>query len=464
MAGDKNILCHCAEPEAATVVELSPVTEIQTHETADEKDHAAANENVISVEQDVAASVAPDGDHPAAQYSAEKSSAVFEADTPLEYDTQQSVPPDPVAPGELAHKESATAQVVSTSEEVAITEESPVMEESPFIEGAPVTVEVPVMDESLKACPSHEPPLPAEATPPAEDGPSQHTQTDSAASEQPSLPEDTFSPQDNNEDLCEQPVLEHPVLQQDADMMDGEETCDSSIGHAVDTMLDDVQTGLMEEFGSSDGSSWGGGTGEQEPAQAETSPEPQVQDDPGCKEGSGKVSTSVMFAEPQASTCEDAIAAAVGEVEGAASDDAPPAGHGSTPDRAAVKSQLGLSMRRGYVRAASAVAEHDLEMEIEPMDTSAAAEDTGVEGQAAGADAPEVVPMIGPDPIMAWKAEIMRTLRAAGDKAVKVETLLGMVPHPECAAGGEYRQQLEDHVISRNLAAWAEDGYAIQLV
>lgn len=425
------------------------------NETADEEGDAAATENVHSAEQDVVASVALDGVHPDANHDAENSAAIFEPDTTPESDTGESAPPNPMSPEEVPRKESAIAQVVAISKEVAITEESPVTEEAP------------VTDESLvleKVCQSEEAELPAEATPPVVDAPSQSTQNNTVPPEQPELPEAALSPQDDDEELCE-----HPVLEQAADMMDGEETCDSSIGHAVDTMLDDVQTGLMQEFGSSDGSSWGGGTGEQETAQPVKSPERQVQDDPGCRKGAGKASTSVMFAEPQIHTCEDALEAAVGAVEGADSDDAPPAGHGSTPDRVAVKSRLGLSMRRGYVRAASAVAEHDLEMAIEAMDPSAAAEDTGAELAATGADAgkrdaPEVVPMIGPDPTMAWKAEIMRTLRAAGDKAVKVETLLGMVPHPECAAGGEYRQQLEDHVIGRNLAVWAEDGYAIQLV
>ena len=256
---------------------------------------------------------------------------------------------------------------------------------------------------------------------------------------------------------------------QTEDIHDGAETCDSSIGLAVDTMLDDVQTSLMHEFGSTDGSSLGGGIGDRGSNPTAASTQPDVDEDACGKRKSSKEArkSGITFAEPGTAPSENAVEAALESLAGADSTDAAPATT-SIPSRASVHSKLGLSMRRGYTRAPSAVNDADLTMDIEPMEPHAAAGSEGGEATAPlpalpKADVPEVVPMIGPDPTMAWKADVMRTLRASGGRPVKVETLLGMVPHPTHTGGGGYRAQLEEHLIDRRLAVWAEDGYAVQL-
>lgn len=418
---------YITEQEVAPVIEVSPVTEIHVTETSEEDATAATPEDVPPVPLHDAHSAPPD-EGPATSHADEQQFA-------------SACEPDV--------KDAASPEEGSPPEEVNVPEKATAQETVPQSEATPPPAEATGLDDKA----------PSDGSPDQEDSPLEPpTET-----EAPPPPPDSAV-----EHLCADPAPEPAAdPEQAADPLDGEETCDSSIGHAVDTMLDDVQTGLMHEFGSSDGSSLGGSVGEQNTARDMASPE--TEDAPGSRKVSAKGSGGVAFAEPHTNTGENAADAAVSALEGTDSDDAPTC-HSSTQGRGSVKSRLGLSMRRGYTRAPSAVTERDLDMEIEPMDAHAAAEDgaevleaSAAQLQAPRDDAPEVVPMIGPDPTMAWKADIMRTLRAAGEKAVKVETLLGMVPHPECAAGGEYRTQLEEHVIGRGLAVWAEDGYAVQL-
>eukprot|EP00892_Ulva_mutabilis_P001193 jgi/Ulvmu1/11074/UM007_0256.1 len=359
---------------------------------------------------------------------------------------------------EVAH---AAAEPVQA--EIVCPPQEPVPADDPVIIQGPASNETNVPTEQAapmkEPAPNEVPVAPEEPTASVEASPDTAAAAVLCSAEEPA-PEEVSNAM--LEPTAEPDDLSVPIL-------DGEETCDSSIGLAVDTMLDDVQTGLMQEFGSTDGSSLGGGGAGGNSVVGE----PDVSDfdePPAQKRGSAKGAqkSAISFAEPHTSVCETAADAAVEALAGADSADAAP-DPTNAPTRASV-SRLGLSMRRGYTRVPSAVHEGDLAMDIEPMDPHAAAVDDGAETtvaplpQITQRDAPEVVPMIGPDPEMAWKAEVMRTLRACSGKAVKVETLLGMVPHPTQAGGAQYRAQLEEHLIDRKLAVWAEDGYAIQLV
>ena len=68
----------------------------------------------------------------------------------------------------------------------------------------------------------------------------------------------------------------------------------------------------------------------------------------------------------------------------------------------------------------------------------------------------------GPDPVLAWKAQVLRTLRGARDGAMTVGALAALAPNPE--PGTSFAQHLQEHLIDRLLAKWVVEGEAVQLI
>jgi hypothetical protein len=66
-----------------------------------------------------------------------------------------------------------------------------------------------------------------------------------------------------------------------------------------------------------------------------------------------------------------------------------------------------------------------------------------------------------PDPMLAWKAAVLRTLRSTQDGAMTVTSLAALVPNPE--PGSSYAAYLQTHLVDRELAKWVVQNESIQL-
>lgn len=74
----------------------------------------------------------------------------------------------------------------------------------------------------------------------------------------------------------------------------------------------------------------------------------------------------------------------------------------------------------------------------------------------------ETAASIGVDPVMVWKADVMRALRAADDRSMAVSTLAAQAANPEPATA--YHQLVQEHLIDRQLAKWVVENETVQLL
>jgi hypothetical protein len=68
---------------------------------------------------------------------------------------------------------------------------------------------------------------------------------------------------------------------------------------------------------------------------------------------------------------------------------------------------------------------------------------------------------LGPDPMLVWKASVLRTLRGANDCAMTVTALAALVPN--MTPGTSYAEQLQTHLVDRLLAKWVIENESLQL-
>ena len=116
-------------------------------------------------------------------------------------------------------------------------------------------------------------------------------------------------------------------------------------------------------------------------------------------------------------------------------------------------------------------------MSASPVATNSASEDEvaaghsvdqidDVAGQSNSAEV-EAAPSMGdrftvrPDPMLAWKADVLRALRSAEGSKLAVAELVQIAPNPD--DGVEYTEQLQTYLVDRSLAEWTDGAQSIHL-
>jgi hypothetical protein len=114
-----------------------------------------------------------------------------------------------------------------------------------------------------------------------------------------------------------------------------------------------------------------------------------------------------------------------------------------------VRPSLAVSMYRGRPRLAPTASDAS-SIHIKPMDSGVVAAEPIFNPYA-----------VGPDPMMAWKAEVLRTLRNAEDHAMTIASLAALATNP--VPGTSYSSHLQEHLVDRKLAIWVVENESIQL-
>ena len=151
------------------------------------------------------------------------------------------------------------------------------------------------------------------------------------------------------------------------------------------------------------------------------------------------------------SDAHDAAAAALEAGQSSDDDDAPP------PLRV-VDAKRSITLDRANTR--DPVSDNEADDLVALMDSAQPISSDGSDGSAAAA--PRNPYATGPDPMLAWKATVLRTLRQTDDGAMTVATLAALAPNP--VEGSSYTDHLQEHLIDRVLAKWVVQGESVQLV
>lgn len=66
------------------------------------------------------------------------------------------------------------------------------------------------------------------------------------------------------------------------------------------------------------------------------------------------------------------------------------------------------------------------------------------------------------DPMMVWKADVLRALRGAEDRTMDISALFSQAPNPN--PGIEYSQLVQEHLVNRLLVKWTVENETVQLL
>ena len=115
--------------------------------------------------------------------------------------------------------------------------------------------------------------------------------------------------------------------------------------------------------------------------------------------------------------------------------------------------------KRG-VRQSRMMDEDETDHFVRIMDNMSVHAEVGNESSRAIMDH-EPVMVVGPSPIMAWKAEAMRAVRSAEDGAMTIQTLMVLAPYPELG-DSMYHELVAEHLVARLLVKWVVENESVQ--